>query len=80
LLNYRNNVNLPNQKYKDTILSILNEVQETTPNKVLSLASNDSNTQINIIPTLWSMVAQGSIGCFLDKKLTMESSIWGIKN
>jgi hypothetical protein len=80
LLNYRNNVNLPNQKYKAFILNILNEVQETTPNKVLSMASNDSDTPINIIPTLWNMVSQGLIGCFLDKKLTMESSIWGIKN
>jgi hypothetical protein len=80
LITYRNNQNLPKQEYKEIILRLLNAVKETTPHELLLMAFQDRNKQVELIPSLWSMVASGLIGCYLFDELTMASCIWCVND
>lgn len=62
--------------WKERILTVLSDLEETDPELLLFALSDISLERASIIPKLWHLVATGEIGCDLNERLTMRSKIW----
>jgi TnsA endonuclease N terminal/TnsA endonuclease C terminal len=60
------------------LLNNLAALRITTPQSLLLACSTDPMRGAELIPTLWHLVALRHIGCNLDERLTMLSSIWSL--
>jgi hypothetical protein len=65
-----------NASYQTLILNALVDLEETDPVSLLSALSQDRWQHVEILPTLWQLLATRQIGTDLSQPLTMQSRIW----
>jgi hypothetical protein len=60
----------------NVLLNTLAALRTATPQSLLEACFTDPMRRAEIMPALWRLIALNHIGCNLDQRLTMESSIW----
>ncbi|MEO8255377.1 MAG: TnsA endonuclease N-terminal domain-containing protein [Flavobacterium sp.] len=58
----------------------LNELNDSTPSKIIKLIANDESKQAELLYLLWYLIANYSITFDSNKKLDMNTPIWVKKN
>lgn len=58
------------------LLDTLASLRTATPESLLSACREDQRRRLELMPTLWQLVAMGRVGCNLDEPLTMVSPLW----
>lgn len=61
------------------LLLMIRELREATPESLLLACSADAMERARLLPMLWHLVAIGTLGCDLNRKLTMHSPVWTMK-
>lgn len=65
---------------KNLILKTLWDLDKADPDLLLCALCHDPANRARMIPAIWHMVANGSVGCDLDLPLTMRSAIWAAQD
>lgn len=58
------------------LLYTLKALGPTTPQALLAATYMSSESRLRAIPMLWKMIGDGRVGCDLNERLTMNSTIW----
>jgi TnsA-like endonuclease N terminal/TnsA endonuclease C terminal len=66
----------PTFQTKSYVLNLLEDESEITVSHLLCALCETREQQANILPFIWHLVGNNSIGCDLDVPLTMSSVIW----
>lgn len=61
------------------ILDRLTELKETTPQVLVCSLYQDRWNQAGLIPIVWRLISERSIGCDLTVPLTMQSALWSLR-
>jgi hypothetical protein len=61
------------------LLEILSDLVETTPRELIEFVSKDKWHQATLLPVLWRLLGQRSIGCDLTEPITMQSPIFALR-
>ena len=77
LLPYRRRASSP--QIEAWILDKLNDIKETTPQALIETLYQDRWNQAGLIPVVWRLLAERSIGCDLAEPLTMQSPLWTLR-
>lgn len=77
LLPYRRRASTP--QTEAWVLDKLNEVKESTPQALIEVLYQDRWNQAALIPVVWRLLAERSIGCDLTEPLTMKSALWTLR-
>jgi hypothetical protein len=64
------------QVLTEVLLEAMARLSPATPASALTFLSNDATRKATLLPTLWQLIANGSIGTDLEQRLTMSSPIW----
>lgn len=54
----------------------LDQIKETTPEELMLMASSNKEKQLELLYTIWYLVANNWCNCDLSKPLTIQSEIW----
>lgn len=66
----------PSPEVRARILQTLWDLEEADPDLLLCALCHDASNRARLIPSLWHLIATGTIGCDLNTPLTMRSRIW----
>jgi hypothetical protein len=77
LLPYLRRASVPETEH--WLLEQLTELAESTPRELVSSSYRDKWNQAALLPVLWRLLAERSIGFDLTKPLTMQSAIWSLR-
>lgn len=61
------------------VLDKLVELGESTPQELIASLYQDRWNQAALIPVVWRLLAERSIGCDLTQPLTMQSNVWSLR-
>jgi hypothetical protein len=64
----------------ETLYDTLEELEISTPNEIIVVASMDKNRRAELLYVLWYMISNSMIACDLHTKITMNSEIWIMEN
>ena len=80
LLNRYKDMPLENQDpdHPSLLINALRDRGGSTPDYLLAVCYSSVEDKARAIPYLWSMIANGIVGCDMGKTLTMSSHIWPI--
>jgi hypothetical protein len=76
------------QPYKESVINVeltrsvskkIDELRVSTPAALIQSCASSRENQGRALTTLWSLIASGYIGCDLNQKLTMNSTIWSLE-
>lgn len=59
------------------LVGTIRELGTTTPHNLILKVADTETRRGELLPTLWQLVANFSIGANLEERLTMQSPIWG---
>ena len=60
----------------ELLLNLMEQINHTTPEELMLMASTNKEKQWELLFTTWYMVANGYVFCDLMKPLTIQSEIW----
>jgi hypothetical protein len=58
------------------LLFLIEEINHTTPEELMLMASSNKEKQAEILYTIWYMIANHYVLCDFSKPLTIQSEIW----
>lgn len=61
------------------VLEKLTELMEATPQELIASLYQDKWNQATLIPVVWRLLAEHSIGCDLTMPLAMQSNLWSLR-
>lgn len=70
----------PDSTHASLLMYTLAAMETATPETLLHACYADPWNRAQLIPTLWCLLGQRSIGADLDEELTMRSMIWKLRN